>query len=456
MERHTGNKRLLLGSMSIVSTVALISVAIGPSLFLNNPENEVDKGFSLRDFWDIIVPDDFNTIQKAVDSAVSGDRIYVRSGEYEVSRRITSIGIRIKTQGLTIHGENKDNTFINSLRMSDSVIIAADYTNFSGFTLKNNGVNGTLLSVSSNNNIIENNVFEVNDFYDGIEYAMKLFNTQNNVFADNLITGEDRGIYVTSSSNNLFENNTIINNNVGISVSRNSNSNSFIDNIVSDNRIGISLSYSSDIVVFNNSFISNNKNGLGFSSCTKAVIKNNVFIDDGLDIWGSELSHFVHDVEGNLVNDKPLYYYYNKNSFTVPSDAGQVIIVYCNDVDVKNVKISNTSTAVFIAFSSNVRVIDSDFRYCSRGVFLYYSGNNYINRNNFIDNGRSAGFVYKGFIGSKSNSWSNNYWGERLLKRFPKIIRGRIILKRNFRILKRFQPGIPTRNFDLRPAKKPF
>ena len=79
MEKQAERKRLLIGSMSILSAAALVSVVFGPSIFLNDPEMDEVKVVGLRDLWDIIVPDDFGSIREAVKSAVSGDRIVLCS-----------------------------------------------------------------------------------------------------------------------------------------------------------------------------------------------------------------------------------------------------------------------------------------------------------------------------------------------------------------------------------------
>ena len=59
MKGKVKSNRKLIGSMSILSAAALVSVAFGPSILLNEPENfEKVRILTLRDLWDIIVPDD--------------------------------------------------------------------------------------------------------------------------------------------------------------------------------------------------------------------------------------------------------------------------------------------------------------------------------------------------------------------------------------------------------------
>lgn len=468
------NNRKLIGSISIASAVVLVSVAFGPTiLFSSPPEKETVSAFNLRDMWDIIVPDDFESIGQAINNAKSGDRIYVRSGIYKPGISFFDASLSIKTVGITIHGQDRSNTIINGRGRYNIVSIDADNTNFSGFTIRNNGVNGTLVEVSSNNNIISDNILEVDDYYDGTEYGMQLYNSNQNKIVDNVIHGGDRGIEMGMSNENVFEGNIIENNRIAVNLEdvfvidfnlrlakrdnyRICSGNEFIGNIVRDNNMGIFLDYSSDNLIFNNSFISNNKNGLILSMCENNKIYSNGFVDDGVDIWGSQESHFVHDIQNNLVNGKPLYYYYDKHSLTVPSDAGQVIIVASNDIDVENVKIYDTTIGVLIAFSSSIDIVDSHFENCSRGVFLFYSSIMRINRNNFIDNGKSASFICKGYFSTKSINWNRNYWGPRLFKSAPKKIVGRFHLDRKIRLFPSLKLGIRTRNFDKIPARSPY
>jgi len=474
MKGNAKGKRKLIGSISIVSTVALVSVAFGPSVLFNVPqEKKVVDTVTLRDFWDIIVPDDFDNIQEAVDNAVTGDRIFVRNGVYKSTGSFFSGALSIKTPGLTIHGQHTNDTIIDGRGVNNVVSIIADETNISGFTITNNGVNGTLIGVTSSNNIIKDNVLDVVDFYDGIEYGMKFSNAYENTISGNVVSGAERGIYLKTSDYNIFDNNVIRNNDIGLNIDeifmidfdlriaerdnfRSCSGNSLIGNTIEHNGMGIFLDHSPDNIIFNNVFISNRKNGLIFSSCINNQVKNNTFVDDGFDIWGSELDHFIHDVKNNIVNDKPLYYYYDKHGFTVLSDAGQVILVYCNDVNVKNVDICNTSIAVLAVYCSDIYVTDSNIENCSRGVFFYYTVLIHVNRNNFIDNDNPASFISKGFFSSKTMNWNRNYWGSRIFKRVPKKIVGRIHLNRNFRLFPNLKLGIKVKRYDKIPARNPF
>jgi parallel beta-helix repeat protein len=214
-----------------------------------------------------------------------------------------------------------------------------------------------------------------------------------------------------------------------------------------------------DSVFIGNIFQHNNNHGILLSNCKNCVIKNNVFDDGGLDLFGFEKEHFIHTIEANTVNGKPLYYFIDKFNFNVPSDAGQIIFVDCDSTRVKNVKINNTSTGILIAFSENIKVERSEFNKNNRGVFLYYSTRCNFNFNNFIDNKFHISFVGKGWFNSKSNKWRYNYYEKifktRLFKRIPEPIRGICHLKNRFDRF-RIIPFIIVTQFDLRPARYPY
>ena len=188
----------------------------------------------------------------------------------------------------------------------------------------------------------------------------------------------------------------------------------------------------------------------------------NKFIKDDLYLFGSEIDHFIHDIQDNTVNDKPIYYLYDYYDYVIPSDAGQIIIVDCSYITIEDVVISETHIAVLIAFSDHIYIENCEFSYNIRGVYLYFSTKCSIEKNNFIENRRNAYFISLGFRNSRSNTWSRNYWENvidlriRLFRSLREKIPGRFILQRPMRIFKGPQLGIRTRNIDRFPARYPY
>lgn len=142
--------------------------------------------------------------------------------------------------------------------------------------------------------------------------------------------------------------------------------------------------YSSNVTIMDN-IISDNRMGLmSYSTAFNLTICENMFFYDGIfpanylltsDI---PLESVLLNVYNNTVNGKPLYYLQNKNDYTVNSDAGQIILVNCTNVTVKNLYLTYTDFAILLYYCSNclvenLKVIDTDGE-----VILFFSENNTI------------------------------------------------------------------------------
>jgi parallel beta-helix repeat protein len=197
----------------------------------------------------IYVPDNYPTIQAAVDAASPGDTIIVRDGTYFES-------IVIDNDHLTIRSENGANHTTGGV----SFYVTAAYVSISGFTVigghqpnSERGYPGIRLNASYCN--ISANIITYSD--PGIE----LGTSSNNIITDNNIYGNiGDGIY--GSSHDIITNN-IINSNPdnGICVG---SYNTITNNTVSNNYRGI-------VVDSYNTLVNNNVSNNGYA---------------GIDLWG--------------------------------------------------------------------------------------------------------------------------------------------------------------------------
>jgi len=472
MKNRIRGKNILIGSLSITSVIVLVIGSMFSSLFIPPDNDKNIRKINLDKKWDIIVPDDFNTIQKAIDNAKKGDHIFVKNGVYLDP-------LKIKKSDIVIFGENKNNTLITVQYTKTSIVFYGDNITFSGFTIKNKEVNSTLINIIGDNNLIDNNILKIKDFIDGIEYGIRLDGAYNNTISNNYIIDGDVGIELSYSDNNIFYHNLLEKNdraiNAGetllINLSRQltkkiyyeaCKNNQFIENIVRENRFGISVYGSMDDSFINNTFVSNNKHGLSLTTCLNSKVSKNKFVKDGFSLYGSKIDHFLHEITDNTVNGKPLCYIKNTSNYNVPSNTGQIIVVNCDNINIENAKISNTSTAVLIVFSRYVSISYCEFKSNIRGVFLYYSAYCRVKYNNFINNTYHAGFISQGFFNSKSNKWSRNYWSRihsskpRLFRFRPKKVSGRFYSNRIFRNNKNFRIAWITKNYDWLPVRHPY
>ena len=473
MKGTKNKKRYLIGSFSITSATILVVAILAPSLFIDIKSEEI---LPVKTDWDIIVPDHYDTIYEAIENAETGFKIFVRSGRY-YSNYISN-SLKIDKMGITLQGQDKNNTEICGRGSSSVINIKADNVVIKGFTLTNNPVNRSLISVYYTNCTIENNILRVKNYVDGIEYAIKISSNENKII-ENKIYDADKALLIEGSDNNIISNNFFENNNYGIIFGdayrvnssespmnkiyeKGSNKNTIINNTFSKNNNAISLDSSNNNEIVNNTILKNSNYGIKIAWSTNNVIKNNKLFGCGLEIIGNDLNYYIHEITNNRVNDKPIYYYLQEDRITIPSDAGQIILVDCSYITIEETKISNTSTAVVIAFSNHITIRNCEFSENYRGIYLYYSNKCNIRRNNFIKNSIDARFISLGFLNSRSNKWNNNYWDswlgtKSLLFRFTnKRIPGRFHLQRRFRIMDKFQLGIRTRNIDRFPKINPY
>jgi parallel beta-helix repeat protein len=173
----------------------------------------------------IRVPDDYSTIQAAINAASPGDTIVIAPGVYNesiiINKRLTIIGQRGSSTTFAGGGYGVAITITGS-EASGSIIAAVTITNYG---------QGILVDNSANCRI-----------YDNIMYLMG-----------------NSGVVLKGSTatSNIIYGNKIYGNNIGINLTQTSPGNIIYSNTISQNAIGIKLSGSSGNTIYMNSFIGN-------------------------------------------------------------------------------------------------------------------------------------------------------------------------------------------------------
>jgi parallel beta-helix repeat protein len=150
---------------------------------------------------------------------------------------------------------------------------------------------------------------------------------------------------------------------------------------------GIQIDGSEDIIVFNNTCKSNKLFGITIYSDGTFKLYNNKMIDCGLnvDIYYYESSNII--CPNNTVNGKPVYFLAGANGTSIPSGAGQVILIDCRNITVKNQNLSNGSIGLFISDSQEIKIMNNK---CNgnklHGIRLLYSYYNRIENNTCNNN----------------------------------------------------------------------
>ena len=149
----------------------------------------------------IYVPDDYERIQWAVDSASAGDTIIVRDGIYYEN-------VNVNKQ-LTLKSENGSaNCIVDAGGSGSPITLNADGISIEGFTVRNSGSgpNAGIKVYSSDNRITGNNISNNGGGIDLWLYS------SNNRITDNNISNNVHGIFLMDSSNNSIYLNNFIDN----------------------------------------------------------------------------------------------------------------------------------------------------------------------------------------------------------------------------------------------------
>ncbi len=260
----------------------------------------------------ITVPEDYPSIQEAVNSATDGDTIYVKAGNYSCAKNQT---LTID-KAITLTGENAQNTIINIdpplvpmaiftyqyMGYSDAIKIRADNVKVSGLTISTSGgaisIDGD--SIELRNNII-NSALSITGNY--VKATDNILDTQGNsvtlsgshhtisnntmkgvgcrasysTITQNVITGQavDGLIVIEGSSNTVYANKINADGWYGIVVRLNVNGTIIAQNFI-EGCVGIHMEWASNSIVSANTI----KNYAGIDLDRGS---NNVFSENHLE-----------------------------------------------------------------------------------------------------------------------------------------------------------------------------
>lgn len=240
-----------------------------------------------------------DSIQAAVDNAVSGDIIIIKPGTYTENIKVTIHNIVIKSES-----GNPANTIITAKGPAADVFsVESNKVTINGFKITNAGIGHAGISLyESNNCIIENNRVLNNSL------GIYLKNSEYNQILNNLIGKGNKGIDAEESSYNTISGNRASKNRYGIYLP-NSKENTLLNNTLSNNKeYGILLSTAvSNTVSENEAF--NNGRGIHLGNSDSNIISNNnIYLNEiyGLFICPrSDKNRVFNNYFNNTVNAVP-------------------------------------------------------------------------------------------------------------------------------------------------------
>ncbi|MEJ2240589.1 MAG: NosD domain-containing protein [Candidatus Bathyarchaeota archaeon] len=354
----------------------------------------------------IVVPDDYSSIQEAVDKALEGDTVFVRNGFYInqtviIDKRISLIGEN-KTSTTIIGDWSLNGTVV--LVLHDGVIVQ----NFSLASVDNSGLSGRAIHLLNVNGCLVSNCISLNN---GI--GIWLYDSSENIIENNYIIGEhtipfSAGIKLQYSHSNSICRNNITDYETGFGIVINtSNKNNLTINQISNNYHGIWLNASNtnnltynNVSLTRNIFVTSSDNAiLGsfgirlFSSTDNTILGNIVLsIPKGIQIVAYSKFNLI---ENNTIANSTYGLELAHNS--------------SNNLFEKN-KLSNSQYGLIIKYASNNTISANNVTNNEVGVNLEQSYDNLVYHNNFINNT----IQISNNDSISENKWDNssegNYW----------------------------------------------
>ncbi len=351
-------------------------------------------------------PNNYTSIQSAIDDAKDGYIIYVYPGYYNesivINKSIALIGIIENGEKPVIHGNENNIT----------VLVEANNCTINGFVILNGRVG---LEIINSNYVLVKNINIVGCSQSGVWLHNSFYNTISN---SEIIETKNVGMSIRNSSYNVITQNFISKNkDNGIVIFDDSNHNIISYNILTENCDGIDgWSLENCIISFNHVY-GNRQYGIGVLESSNISILNNTIHD--------------HNYKGLMLNECSNCLVYNNE-------------MYRNQVGVSIEATTRPSEPAHDNIVTNNNIHENIV-----GVYLeFYCKNNQIKYNNLIDNDVNGYFWFdeKPF----PNVWDKNYWSNWKLP-LPKPIKGKVTVWWG-----PFYIDLQWFTFDKHPAMEPY
>jgi parallel beta-helix repeat protein len=272
----------------------------------------------------ISVPDDYPTIQAAINAASPGDTVYVRAGTYD--------GKIVVNKSVSLIGESQATTI---LKNTDRSSIDA----------------GNVVEVRANGALVAN--FTIREGMDGIR--------------------------VEDCNDTVIRNNKIINNAQGITVANCTNA-TLLDNTVNDNMGGMYgwIFSGGGIELYESSYCTMRNNSM------RQNMDDFIFSGSELPHFLHDIDPSNLVIDGTV---RRIYYLVNETGESLSPathpDLGLLFVVNCQGVLVEGFTFVDNKPGVLLAFTSHSTVRGCTFRACNTGVLLDSCSNCTVEENTF-------------------------------------------------------------------------
>ena len=366
----------------------------------------------------IVVPDDYATIQEAVESANDGDTISVNAGRY--------FGNTIVDKSVQIIGESPASTTIYGDYITeedrDTFQVNAPNVVIANLAIANEDTSGMCIRINADDCEVRNNKFLYEFGISGRaiegEDCSNLSITENNL---------DGSIYLKNISGGTISENTILYRDGPLTIEDSSNI------VFSGNDMTEAM-----IVALVDGFVL-------FQHCTNCIAQNNIFGAGAITISGSpncryldntasgvdmiiigspnlqlkhstfnsfklngqDLSEYICDIDtSNTVNGKPIYYLINQSNLGInPETYPNIGALYMiNSTNIKINKLNTDTYDIRLVTTTDSEITENNLT--DRSIMLEHESNrNLISKNN-MEAGTNGGYI--SVYGSSNNNITRN------------------------------------------------
>ena len=369
---------------------------------------------TMRGISAIIVPDDYSTIQEAINEALDGDTIFVKAGTYYEHV--------VVNKTVSLLGEDVSMAIVDGSATGNVFAIEKNSINITGFTVRNGGGvlgnaglrldNVSFCSISGN---------RIRDNFAGIWFEGS---SKNLITANEIAANVDDGIVFNYSHNNTISenqialheyfgivinwslNNTICYNNVtqthgpshgdGINLWRSSYNNIFQNRVEENTRYGIRIEVQSNNNTLSDNTIRNCTTGLQVydSSSFNLVYENGITeCTDGIDVKNSGYTE--------IFNNTVAHNYGSDWNAGVRLESASYAAIRDNEI------FDNWRGILLYASSPYVSICGNNVTSNEYGIRVAMGGSNYVNiSGNYVASNRGYGIDVTGFGGLGESNYA--------------------------------------------------
>jgi parallel beta-helix repeat protein len=221
------------------------------------------------------VPDDFASIQAAINNAVDGDTVFVKTGMYYEHV--------VVNQTVVLVGENRATTVIDGSHSGVVVNVTRDGVGISGLTIQRSGTSWNIGGPPYGAGVYMSNVTDCNvsgnKFIQDAVGVQLEYGADGNVIANNTMTSVSLGLGTFDASWNSLVGNNITSKGRGVGLNVNSDYNVISDNIITASEWAIAL----HICHCNNitrNYVANGQIGIYLPDSSDNRLYNNIIVNN--------------------------------------------------------------------------------------------------------------------------------------------------------------------------------